>query len=183
MVVIGDGSDYVFGGMDGLYAKDWTYDEFVKRYYYIDPKEVLKEPVDMSYVFKKYRNGDSINFVDFLDDNLASESYESYANAFATANISYIDPYANLIRGFPLDLNQTRSGNSKAIVRELFRRKYPTMEVPQKNPMPRPVDMYFKNWKGPSRPEFRKDIEITKYSGNQKWMLFCLERFMDVFGT
>ena len=27
-MVIGDGADYVFGGMDGLLSKDWSYDEF-----------------------------------------------------------------------------------------------------------------------------------------------------------
>ena len=47
--------------------------------------------------------------------------------------------------------------------------------------MPRPVDAYFANWEGPKRKEFRDDIDITKYSGNQKWLLYCLERFLNIY--
>jgi hypothetical protein len=47
--------------------------------------------------------------------------------------------------------------------------------------MPRPVDAYFANWKGPKRKEFRDGIDISAYSGNQKWLLYCLERFLSKF--
>lgn len=47
-------------------------------------------------------------------------------------------------------------------------------------PMPRPVDEYFKTWEGPKRPEFRKDIDMTIFSGNQKWQIFCLEKFLEM---
>jgi len=43
----------------------------------------------------------------------------------------------------------------------------------------RPVDAYFADWKGPSRPEFRDDVEISRYAGNQKWQMWCLERFLN----
>ena len=32
---------------------------------------------------------------------------------------------------------------------------------------------------GPKRKEFRDDIEIKNFSGNQKWLLYCLERFLN----
>ena len=51
------------------------------------------------------------------------------------------------------------------------------MNLTAANPMPRPVDVYFKNWSGPSRLEFRKDIKMNKFTGNQKWQMYCLERF------
>lgn len=47
--------------------------------------------------------------------------------------------------------------------------------------MPRPVDVYFKDWAGPTRPEFRKDIPMDKLSGNQKWQLWCLETFLNTY--
>lgn len=31
------------------------------------------------------------------------------------------------------------------------------------------------------RKEFREDIDINKYNGNQKWLLYCLERFLNYF--
>ena len=46
--------------------------------------------------------------------------------------------------------------------------------------MPRPVDAYFKDWEGPKRPEFREDIDMSKLTGNQKWQLYCLEKFLDM---
>ena len=58
--------------------------------------------------------------------------------------------------------------------------KYPDIPVPNKVPMPRPVDAYFKTWEGPSRPEFRRDIDMSKFNGNQKWQMYCLERFLDI---
>ena len=46
--------------------------------------------------------------------------------------------------------------------------------------MPRPVDFYFKDWMGPKRSEFRKDLDVSLYTGNQKWQMWCLERFLNM---
>lgn len=59
-------------------------------------------------------------------------------------------------------------------------KRYPEIPVPNKNPMPRPVDEYFKNWEGPTRPEFRKDIDMNKFTGNQKWQMYCLEKCLEM---
>lgn len=179
-MVIGDAADYVFGGMDGLYAKDWTFEEFVRRYVYVDPAGVLVNPVPMDYLFERYRTGEhGIDFVKFLDVVCMDESYSSYENAFAAARIPYTDPYEALVMAHPLDLSRLRNGDSKYIVRDLFRMRYPGLPVPGKLPMPRPVDSYFASWQGPVRPEFRKDVDYTRFSGNQKWLIWCLERFLD----
>lgn len=53
--------------------------------------------------------------------------------------------------------------------------------MPEKIPMPRPVNEYFKNWRGPSRKEFRNDIDMSALTGNQKWQLYSLERFLNIF--
>lgn len=58
--------------------------------------------------------------------------------------------------------------------------KYPETPVPQKKPMPRPVDAYFEKWEGPKRSEFKENIDIQKYTGNQKCLMWCLERFLDM---
>lgn len=180
VMIIGDAADYVFGGMDGLHAKDWTYDEFKKRYIYIEPSEVLKEFVDMDYAFEKYRFGEMIDFIGFMHEYTDIESYASYKNAFETARMHFIDPYEILKMAQPLELDRVRNGESKYIIRSLFKMKYPEVSVPKKNPMPRPVDAYFAKWKGPKRPEFRCDIDISRYSGNQKWQIYCLEKFLNM---
>lgn len=182
MLVIGDAADYVFYGMDGLLSKDWTFDEFYKRAIYIEPSEVLNNPKDMKYLFERYRKDNNmIDFIGFYDKSITEESYGSYENAFHVANIEYIDPYEKMKMKHPVDLQRTRNGDSKYFVRSLFRMKYPNIPLPEKHPMPRPVDEYFKNWDGPKRKEFRNDIDISKYTGNQKWLLWCLEQFLNEY--
>ena len=182
MLVIGDAADYVFYGMDGLLSKDWTLEDFYHRAIYIEPSEVLVNPKDVKYLFERYRkDNDKIDFVGFYDKSITEESYGSYENAFHAANMPYIDPYEDMKMKEPVDLARVRSGDSKYFVRALFKMKYPTIPLPEKHPMPRPVDEYFKNWEGPTRPEFRKDIDMSKYSGNQKWLLWCLEQFLNEY--
>ena len=81
----------------------------------------------------------------------------------------------------PLDLNRVRHGEPKYLIRQLYAMKYPDLPVPDKIPMPRPVDMIFRNWTGPTRPEFRPDIPMQQLTGNQKWQLWCAERFLQTY--
>lgn len=180
MMVIGDGADYVFGGMDGLLSKDWSFEDFYKRVIYLEPSDILKKSFDIRQIFERYRIGDnSIDFMRFYNEVITDESYSSYKNAFDSANLHYIDPYEMLLLSKPLDLERIRKGESKYLIRELFKMKYP-IPVPQKLPMPRPVDTYFANWEGPKRKEFKENLDMTKYSGNQKWLIYCLQRFIDL---
>ena len=182
MLVVGESADLIFGGMDKLLAQDWTVDGFKKRYTFLDPVLALREPVDMSYLFERYRVGktDCIDFLSFMDDIFSVESSSSYMNAFKVARMPYIDPYAGLVMAEPLDLHRVRNGEPKYLVRDLFHARYPGMPIPDKNPMPRPVDAYFADWSGPVRQEFRDDIDLEMLTGNQKWQLWCLERFLNM---
>lgn len=180
MMFVGESSDLIFGGMDGLLAKDWTFDEFVDRYIFTKPEEVLVESESMLYLFEGYRKGEMIDFLSFMDDVFSIESSSSYLNAFNVAGMPYYDPYAKLKMAEPLDLSRVRNGAPKYLIRELMAKKYTEIPVPNKVPMPRPVDSYFKEWQGPKRPEFRKDIDMNKYTGNQKWQMYCLEAFLNM---
>lgn len=182
MMIIGDASDYVFGGMDQLLSRDWKFDEFVKRYTYLSPQIILREPVDVNYLYERYRTGeDAIDWLRFLGDIAIDESYCSYSNAFAVAGMPYYDPYERFKMADPLDLGRIRKGESKYLIRDLFRMRYPHQPIPEKIPMPRPVDIYFKDWQGPIRPEFRSNIDMTALTGNQKWQLYCLEQFLNMY--
>lgn len=182
MMFVGESSDLIFGGMDGLLAKDWTFDEFMDRYIFTRPEDVLIEPESMQYLFERYRkDGDKIDFLKFMDDVFSIESSSSYLNAFAVADMPYYDPYAKLKMADELDLYRVRHGEPKYLIRELMHKKYPEITVPNKVPMPRPVDAYFKTWEGPTRPEFRNDIDMSTFSGNQKWQMYCLEKYLDLY--
>lgn len=179
LIIFGDAADYVFGGMDKLLSKDWEFDEFVQRFIYINPNVVLKEPYDLSYVFEKYRKRNHIDFISLMNDVTINESYSSYKNAFETAEINFYDPYERLVMSEELDLKRIRSGESKYLIRDLFKMKFPDLQVPEKVPMPRPVDIYFSEWNGPHRKEFLNNLDMSKYTGNQKWLLWILELFLN----
>ena len=181
VLFIGESSDLIFGGMDKLLSQDWAFDAFVKRYTFTDPRCVLKEPVSMQALFEKYRvEGGKIDLLRFMDEVFSIESSSSYLNAMSVAQMPYYDPYARLAMAEPLDLSRVRAGESKYLIRELFAKRYPDIPVPQKTPMPRPVDEYFKAWAGPRRREFLSGLDIQKFTGNQRWQLYCLERFLDI---
>ena len=180
IMLVGESSDLIFGGMDQLLSKDWEYNEFVDRYIFCDPTEVLMDSVSMEYLFERYKKDEKIDFLTFMDDVFSIESSSSYFNAFNLAEMPYLDPYASLKLAEPLDLSRIRNGESKYLVRELMHKRYPDIPVPSKIPMPRPVDFYFKDWEGPKRSEFKSNLDMTKFTGNQKWQLWCLERFLNM---
>lgn len=94
------------------------------------------------------------------------------------ANIKYLDPYAQFVLQ-KLDLQRIRNGEPKYLIRELMKQKYPEIDIPAKIPMSRPVDFYFENGTGPKRPEFKLHLNMNDFNGNQKWQLWCLERFLN----
>ena len=116
-----------------------------------------------------------------MDEVFAIESSSSYLNAFSIAQMPYYDPYARLKMADPLDLNRVRNGEPKYLVRELMAKRYPEIPVPNKVAMPRPVDSYFADWSGPERPEFKEELDMSKFTGNQKWQMWCLERFLNQY--
>ena len=181
LMIVGESADLIFGGMDKLISPCWTFDAFVKRYTFLDPGLVLTHPVSQAELFEPYRIGaDGIDVSRFMDDVFAIESSGSYLNAFGAAWMPYYDPYARLVMAEPLDMERVRGGEPKYLVRGLYAIKYPELEIPFKIPMPRPVDAVFANWQGPQRPEFRSDIPMHDLTGNQKWQLWCAERFLDM---
>ena len=42
MMVVADGSDLVFGGMDKMLSRDWDYDAWINFLTFLDPRRVLK---------------------------------------------------------------------------------------------------------------------------------------------
>lgn len=182
LILVGESADLIFGGMDKLISPQWTFDGFKKRYTFLEPELVLQHPVNQDELYERYRiDKEHIDFIKFMDEVFAIESSSSYLNAFAVAGLPYYDPYAKLIMSDPLDMERVRNGEPKYLVRGLYAIKYPDLEIPFKIPMPRIVDTIFSGWKGPQRPEFRKDIPMESLTGNQKWQLWCAELFLNIY--
>lgn len=179
-IIIGESSDLIYGGMDKLIGKDWDFDEFYNRYNFVEPSLVLKNPISVKDVYEKYRlQNNKIDFMTFMDDVFSIESSTSYMHAFKIAGIDYLDPYSYTKMALPLDLNRVRNGEPKYMIRELFASRYPGIPIPTKIPMPRATNQWLKDYKV-SRPEFIPNC-TENMTGDQKWLCWCLEQFLNMF--
>lgn len=179
-LLFGENADIIYGGMDGLLKKDWSMNEFVERYCYVNPENVLVNGKFILEPFEEFRvENNKIDFVSFLNKYFYREACGSYTNACSTAGIEYVSPYTHTYLDCKLDLERIRSGDTKYIVRNLYKKLYPDFPAAIKLPMPRPVEQWLMNWAGPQRKEF-KDNCILGLSGNQKWMVYSLEKFLNI---
>ncbi len=154
-IVYGDCADTEFSGMMNLLLKDWKFDDFVEKFTILALKQMLKNPVDVSEIYESYRKGtDDIDFISFIVDRNAVSAAGALTNAIHAVGLEFIAPYEHCYLGESQDLAHVRSGDSEYLIRELFRMRYPNMQVPEKLPMPRPADVWMKDWQGPQREEF-----------------------------
>jgi len=177
--VFGESADVTYGGMNGLLVKDWLFGEFVDRYTYVMPYKVLREPVMPLEIYRNFESEGNVDGHNFVSKFFRFESLNSYINACETAGSKFIAPYSMTYLDAPIDYQRIRSGETKYLVREAFRKLYPDLEMPEKIPMPRPVNEWFKDWEGPKRPEFFPHC-TDNMTGDQKWMVWCLERFLNL---
>ena len=178
--IFGENADIIYGGMDGLLARDWFFSEFADRYTYIMPYRVLKEPMMLLEPYRTYEIDGHIDGYDFINTYFRQEALGTYINACETAGIEFIGPYSRTYLNVPIDYGRIRAGDTKYIIRELFRELYPGTELPSKIPMPRPMNEWLAAWRGPLRPEFIPRC-TEGMTGDQKWMIWCLERYLNKF--
>jgi len=178
-LVFGEHADLIYGGMDGLLAKDWLIGEFIDRYTYVMPYKALKDPRMITEPYAKFEKDGRLDAYGFINEVFRAEALGSYRNACDSAGTAFSAPYANTYLDGVLDLTRIRGGDSKYIVRELFKKLYGIDTAPDKIPMPRPMNEWLKSWGGPVRPEFWPHC-TDGMTGDQKWMVFCLERFLNL---
>ncbi|MEI0479073.1 asparagine synthase-related protein [Brachyspira pulli] len=179
-LIVGNGADSNFGGMDKLLSKDWTFDEFVNRYSFILPQNILKEYIKIDYIYEPFRKGEYIDYISFLNKIHGVGIIQSFENSFSLAGINAIEPYENMYLNDKLDLEKIRNGNTKYLLRELFSKKYNNFEIPDKIPFRRPMDQWLYDYNGDNiRDEFISS-NIKLLSGDQKWLVYCLELFLNI---
>lgn len=177
--IFGENADIIYGGMNGLLAKDWKYAEFVERYTYLMPYKVLKDPCMIVEPYLEFEKNGHIDGHDFINKYFRQEALGTYHNACETAGIEFIGPYSTTFLDEPIDYVRIRNGESKYLIREVFKELYPNEDMPVKIPMPRPMNEWFENWEGPKRGEFITNC-VSTLSGDQKWMLWALEQYLNM---
>ncbi|WP_213335288.1 asparagine synthase-related protein [Enterococcus casseliflavus] len=183
-LLFGENADIVFGGFNGLLSSDWNSEDFYHRYCFVNPFDILKKPIALMKPILKYTDvNDRVDVHRFINDIFYYESNGSYENSCSLAEIEFATPFNRLIMGSELDLKRVRSGENKYILREIFSQLYPDAENRKKIPMPRAVDTWFKDWAGPKHYEFIDSVDMSKFNGDQKWMIYVLERFLNLIGS
>ena len=178
-MIFGESADANYGGMSNLLARDWSFEEFVERYSYVDPSKVLREWMCVTEPIEKYTVDSKTDVHEFMRNVFLRESLSSYHNACECAGIKFLSPFATSRLAVPLDIERVRRGENKYLVREVFNNLYPSYEIPPKWPMPRATNEWFRDWEGTKRPEFQTDCHKT-LNGDQRWLVWCLERFFQM---
>lgn len=180
VMLFGESADVNFGGMDQLLSKDWTVPAFMDRYAYVMPYKALRKSKIISEPFLQYEKEDGfIDAHDFNRNVFYCEAMGTYTNAVETAGIQLAAPFSKTYMGVPMDYQRIRNGEGKYLVREVFNRLYPDFVMPQKTPMPRPMNEWFKDWTGPVREEFWPHC-TDNMTGDQKWLVWALEKFLNM---
>lgn len=120
-----------------------------------------------------------INIHEFNRHPFYCEAMGSYTNAMETANLELCVPYSKTYLAVPLNYDKIRNGQNKYMIREIFERLYPNFIIPPKTPMPRPMNEWLKDWKGPTRNEFLPNCH-NNLTGDQKWLIWALETFLNM---
>ena len=177
-LIFGESADVNYGGLSGLLSRDWNLSEFIERYSFVNPDIVLQSPKFDKRPFERHvLNNGVVDVHNFVRDVFFQESMNSYANACATAKVRFLSPFGRTFMIPNLDLDRIRRGENKYLVREVFNRLYKNFEIPSKIPMPRPMNEWLQNYEGPDSYIF-KNFDIKKFSGDQKWMIYCLDEFV-----
>lgn len=182
-LIFGESVDIKYGGLSNLLSKDYTLGEYIDRFSYVMPYKVLKNyKLEMMPFVEMCKENGYVDVYKHVNKYFFLESMACYENACSLANIKFCAPYSETILAEPLDYERIRRGDSKYLIREIFKRKYSGWDIPKKVPMPRPMNEWMQNWKGPVRPEFWPHC-TDNMAGDQKWMVWALERFLNLIET
>jgi len=180
-LLVGNGADSTFGGMDKLLCPQWTFQGFLDRYRFVDPASVLSDPSPTDAPFAPYRSGNGIDVQRFLREIHGQGIVQSFENAIRSAGVDISAPYEAMTHVGELDLNRIRGGEPKYLLQRLFADLYGTSDVPTKVPFARPMDTWMSDWQGPDpQPEFRSDLsrKLRSMTGEQRFLVWCLDAFV-----
>ncbi len=177
-LITGNGADSTFGGLDRLLAEDWDFDSFVDRYTFLDPQLVLQSPRAMDEIFEPYRTKSGIDVVKFLKEVHGTGIVQMFENALDCAGCAVVSPYEDQMLDVPLDLHRIRGGEPKYLLQEVFRILFPGQTTPDKIAFARPVSTWLRDWTGPTSEIFVDSLDIDLITGEQRWIVYCLDRFL-----
>ena len=177
-LIFGETADIIYGGHSKLLSREWTLDEFTERFSFVDTNKVLKHPMNIQEPILPYvQSNGLVDVFSFLNGFEYPVSLGFYNNACRMADVNFFAPYSYTILGHELNMDRIRTGDSKYVVRELFRKLYPNIPTPVKTPLPRPMAEWLYNWTGPLHSEFLPNC-LEDLTGDQKWYIYAMNEFL-----
>jgi hypothetical protein len=179
-ILLGNGADSTFGGLDKLLSIDWPFEDFVERYTFIMPDKVLADPCDIHEIYEPYRTGEGIDYVGFLKNVHGMGVIQAFNNAIHSVGLDIVEPFEGLKLKGKLDLDRIRSGEPKYLLVEVFNKLFPGLEPPTKVAFARPMDEWLSNYQKPVSPVFKADLDLSQFSGDQKYLIHSLDKFISL---
>ena len=176
-LIFGEAADAVYGGLSGLLSRDWPAGEFIQRYSFVMPHLAVREPEYPIGMFRAWERDGHIDPHDFVSHVFIEESVASYINPARASGVSLVLPYPETYLAAPMDYVRIRSGENKYLIREVFQKLYPGFPIPEKTPMPRPMNEWLRDWTGPEDDRFWPGC-TQGLTGDQKWMLWSLDHYL-----
>ena len=147
IILSGWGADTHFGGMSKLLSKDWSFEEFKKRYEYCP--RIKEDNLLLDFTYKDYiKNDGKIDIQKFLTFNYHIMTIKSFFYIPEIFGLIHIPVWGFLGIKNNLDLERIRSGNPKYIIEETFKIMYKDENIPitEKIPFTRPTDIYMEKY-------------------------------------
>jgi len=180
----GWGADTHFGGMDKLMSRDWTLEEFIARYSYLDPRRVLRD-APMAKVYKTFQRyitiGGKMDLMGFLTWNYHAMTLNSFLYVIRHAGLEVASPWGHLGLNHEVDFERVRSGDPKYVISEAFDLLCAGLEKSPKIPFQRPTAKYMAAHLHKEELEpsiFRDDVDLESLTPQQKWMVWVCNRFI-----
>ena len=184
IILSGWGADTHFGGMSKLLSKEWSFEEFKKRYEYCPRINEQNSILDSTY--KDYiKENNNIDIQKFLTFNYHIMTIKSFFYIPEIFGLIHIPVWGFLGLKNELDIEKVRNGNPKYVIQETFKIMYKNDNIPvtEKIPFTRPTDIYMnKYFNEYNYIEILKEY-INKHSKNnlssqQLWMIYNLNYFI-----
>jgi len=154
--------------------------DFQKRYEYCPRVNENNEELDKTY--NEFINNGNFETLKFLTYNYHIMTLKSFFYIPELFGLIHVPLWGYIGLKDKLDINRIRNGEPKYLIQEVFNNLYKkhNLKVIDKIPFTRPTDIYMNKsfYDLKYIPILEEYIKKNKLTSQQKWMVYCLNRFL-----
>ena len=174
-LVGGFGADTGFGGFSNYY-RNRRWEDFAAHMLpkYWNPAVVLNESGDVAWVARQYVEAGTVDVQNFLKE--VGVEGNAVATTIQALGLTPVFPYADMRYGRRFDVGRIVSGDTKYLLKSLFRRLCPNHTPARKFPLHVPYNQWMMGYQ-PSRKEFKPTLKLQPDQGKRNALVYSLERY------